>query len=135
MKKEDVKKVVKYWQKTAEHDYEIMLYLFKGKKYSESLFFGHIILEKILKGLVVQETKEQALKIHDLIRLTEIAKLKLPNKTLEYLKIVNRFNMRTRYPDAKLEFYKCCDLKYTKDNLEKIKKLYQELCQKLKQKK
>jgi hypothetical protein len=49
MKKEDVKKVIKYWQKTAEHDYEVMLYLFKGKKYSESLFFGHIILEKILK--------------------------------------------------------------------------------------
>ena len=135
MKKEDVKKVVEYWQATAEHDYEVMLYLFKGKKYSESLFFGHIILEKILKGLVVQKTKEQALKTHDLVRLAEIAELKPSNKILEYLKIVNRFNMRTRYPDAKLEFYKCCDLEYTKSNLEKIKKLYKELCQKLKQKK
>jgi len=135
MKKEDVKKVVEYWQATAERDYETMNGLFKIKRYPESLFFGHVVLEKILKGLVVEKTKEQALKTHDLIRLTEIAKLKLPNKTLEYLKIVNRFNMRTRYPDAKLEFYKCCDLKYTKDNLEKIKKLYQKLCQKLKQKK
>ena len=57
MKKEDVKKIVKYWQKTAEHDFETMLYLFKGKKYSESLFFGHIVLEKILKGLVVKKNQ------------------------------------------------------------------------------
>ncbi|MBW2661456.1 MAG: HEPN domain-containing protein [Deltaproteobacteria bacterium] len=135
MKKEDIKKIVKYWQKTAEHDYEVMLCLFKGKKYSDSLFFGHIVLEKILKGLVVEETKKEAPKTHDLVRLAEITKLELPSKTLEYLKIVNRFNMRTRYPDAKLEFYKCCDLEYTKNNLEKIKKLYKKLCQKLKQKK
>jgi len=112
-----------------------MLGLFKIKRYSDSLFFGHIVLEKILKGLVVQKTKEQAPKTHDLFRLAEITELKLSSRTLEYLKIVNRFNMRTRYPDAKLEFYKCCDLEYTKNNLEKIKKLYQELCQKLKQKK
>ena len=38
MKKEDVKKVVKYWQKTAEHDYETMLYLFKG--------FSHFVISK-----------------------------------------------------------------------------------------
>ena len=112
-----------------------MLYLFEGKKYSESLFFGHTVLEKILKGSVVKETNKEAPKTHDLIRLAEIAKLKLPNRTLEYLKIVNRFNMRTRYPDTKLQFYKSCDLEYTKNNIEKIKKLYKKLCQKLKQKK
>jgi len=132
MKKEDAKKIVKYWQATAEHDYETMVCLFKGKRYSDALFFGHIVLEKALKGLAVMETEKEAPYIHDLIRLAEIAKLKLPNETLEYLKIVNRFNMRTRYPDTKLEFYKCCDLEYTKDNIEKIKKLYKELCQKIK---
>ena len=135
MKKEDVKKVVEYWQATAERDHETMLGLFKIKRYPESLFFGHVVLEKILKALVVQEAKKEAPKTHDLVRLAEIAKLKLSDKTLEYLKIVNRFNMRTRYPDAKLEFYKCCDLEYTKNNLEKIKKLYKKLCQELKQKK
>jgi len=135
MKKEDVEKLFKYWQVTAKRDYETMLGLFKIKRYPESLFFGHIVLEKILKGLVAKETKKEAPKTHDLVRLAEIAKLKLPNRTLEYLKIVNRFNMRTRYPDTKLQFHKSCDLEYTKNNIEKIKKLYKKLCQKFKQKK
>ena len=57
MKKENVKKLTKYWQIIAERDYETMLGLFKIKRYPESLFFGHIVLEKILKGLVVAEIK------------------------------------------------------------------------------
>ncbi len=132
MKKEDIEKLIEYWLAMAERDYKTMLGLFKIKRYPESLFFGHIVLEKILKALVVQETKNEAPKTHDLVRLAEIAELKLPDEILEYLKIVNRFNMRTRYPDTKLEFHKCCDLKYTKDNVEKIKKIYKELCQKIK---
>ncbi|PIZ01270.1 DNA-binding protein, partial [bacterium (Candidatus Gribaldobacteria) CG_4_10_14_0_8_um_filter_33_9] len=69
MTEQNVKKIVEYWRKTAEYDYKTMVFLFKGKEYSNSLFFGHIVLEKILKALVVQRTKEQAPYIHDLVRL------------------------------------------------------------------
>lgn len=130
----DIKQLIKYWQVTSERDYETMLYLFKTKRYPETLFFGHIILEKILKAQVVKITKEEAPKTHDLVRLAELGRLDLIKEKVEYLKIVNRFNMRTRYPDAKLKFYKQCTRTYTVDNLNKIKKLYKELCQKLKQK-
>lgn len=54
-----------------------MIGLFKIKRYSDSLFFGHIVLEKILKALVVQKTKNQAPYSHDLIRLQETVKLEL----------------------------------------------------------
>ena len=129
------KRIIEYWQKTAEHDYEVMLYLFKGKKYSESLFFGHIVLEKILKGLVVQETKKQALYTHDLIQLKEIAKLELSQDEIKFLNKVNEFNIRARYPEYKLQFYKQCNRKYTKNYFDEIVKLYKKLCQILKQKK
>ena len=135
MKKEDVKKIVKYWQKTAKHDYEVMLYLFKGKKYPESLFFGHIVLEKILKGLVVQKTKEQALYTHDLIKLESIAELELSKDEKDLLDEVNDFNIRARYPEYKLQFYKQCDKEYTKNYFDNTVNLYKKLCQKLKQKK
>lgn len=69
MEKINVKKVVEYWSKIAKDDYETMLYLFRGKRYLYSLFLGHIILEKILKALVVQETKRQAEYTRDLVRL------------------------------------------------------------------
>ena len=135
MKKEDVKKIVKYWQATAEHDFGTMNSLFKIKRYPESLFFGHIVLEKIIKSLVVKETGKEAPYIHNLTKLAEIAKCDLLKDEMDLLDVVNKFNIRSRYPEYKLQFYKQCDKKYTKDYIDKITKLYKKLCQKLKQKK
>ncbi len=135
MKKGDVKKIVKYWQITAKRDYETMLGLFKIKRYPESLFYGHIVLEKILKGLAVKETEKEAPYIHDLIRLREIAKLELSQDEIRLLNKVNDFNIRARYPEYKLWFYKECTRKYTQEHFDEIAKLYKKLCQKLKQKK
>ncbi len=135
MKKEDVKIVVGYWQTTAEHDYKTMVCLFKGKRYSDSLFFGHIVLEKILKGLAVAEIKNEAPYIHNLTKLAELAKCDLSKDEMDLLDVVNKFNIRSRYLEYKLQFYKQCDKKYAQNYLDKITKLYQKLCQKLKQKK
>ena len=135
MKRQSVKKVAQYWTKTAEHDYETMLELFRIKRYSDSLFFGHIVLEKILKGLVVMETKTEAPYIHNLTKLAEIAKCDLFKEEMDLLDVVNKFNIRSRYPEYKLQFYKQCNRKYTKKYLDGIIKLYKKLCQKLKQKK
>ena len=135
MEKIDVKKVVKYWRETAKHDYETMLGLFKIKRYSDSLFFGHIVLEKILKGLVAAEIKNEAPYIHNLTKLAELSKCDLSEEELDLLDEVNDFNIRARYPEYKLQFYKRCDRKYAKNYLDEIIKLYKKLCQKLKQKK
>ena len=131
----EIKNTIEYWLETAKHDYQTMEYLFKGKKYSESLFFGHIVLEKILKALVVNETRKQAPYTHNLVELEKISKIGLGKELIEFLNQVNDFNIRARYPEHKFAFYKKCTLKYTKDNLEEIKNMYKNLCQKLKQKK
>ncbi|OGH88023.1 MAG: hypothetical protein A3J93_02525 [Candidatus Magasanikbacteria bacterium RIFOXYC2_FULL_42_28] len=128
----DKKGLVKYWVKTAEHDYDTMLALYRSKRYSACLFFGHIVLEKILKALVVQETKKDAPYIHNLIRLYELAKLESDDDLMIFLGQVNEFNIRTRYPEYKLDFYKKCTGEFTKKYHGKIKKLYNQLCQKIK---
>lgn len=130
MEKINIQELIKYWRDTAKYDYETMLSLFKSKRYSNSLFFGHLVLEKILKALVVQETKNHAKPIHNLIVLAEDAKINLSKAELEFLAEVNKFNIRARYPDYKLSFYKICDLNYTKPRLEKIKLIYKKLCNK-----
>lgn len=58
MSKEDIKKLIKYWVETAKHDYETMISLFKSKRYSDSLFYGHIVLEKNIKGNSSQRNKK-----------------------------------------------------------------------------
>jgi HEPN domain-containing protein len=135
MKRKDIKKSAEYWRLTAAHDYETMRGLFKIKRYSDCLFYGHIVLEKILKALVVGRTREQPPRIHDLIRLEELTEIGLNKDDLKLLNTVNGFNIRARYPGRRLSFYKICTREYALIYLEKIENLYERLCQELKLKK
>ena len=125
------KEVVKYWEGTAKHDYPTMSGLKKMKRYSDSLFFGHIVLEKILKALAVRATRRHAPRSHDLVLLHDLAKLDLAEDELTLLKEVNGFNIATRYPDFKLRFYKICTKEFTERYYGRIVALYKKLCQKL----
>ena len=135
MKREGYKKLVDYWQKTAAHDHKIMRSLFAAKHYDASLFFAHIVLEKILKALVVNETKKHALYTHDLVKLAEISTLSFSDQEIKFFNEVNDFNMDARYPEQKMEFYKICTKEYTKKYIKEVESIYKELCQKLKPKK
>ena len=114
------KELVKYWKTTAEHDYKTMLSLFVAKKFSNTLFFGHIVLEKILKAHVAKHSKKAAPYTHDLVRLYKMTNLKLNEKEIDVLDMANDFNIRSRYPDVKFRFYKLCTKDYTKQNLDEI---------------
>lgn len=135
MKEISINKLIAYWMATAEHDFVTMNALFKSKRYSDSLFFAHIVLEKILKAHVVKHTKDQAPRIHDLVRLQELAELEISKEEKDFLYTTNEFNLRARYPDYKLNLYKQVTKEYAKNYIDKTVGLYKKLCQKLKQKK
>lgn len=135
MKPISVKQSIEYWKKTAARDFDTMRGLMRLRRYPETLFFGHIILEKILKAHVVRKTKMQAPYIHDLVRLHDIAILNFSEDSIRLLEEVNDFNIRARYPEQKLIFYKRCTKSFTERYLDAITLLYKELCQRLKQKK
>ena len=130
-----IKRQIEYWQEGAQDDLKTARVLFDGKRHSGALFFGHIVLEKILKAFVVLETQKEAPKIHNLIRLHELGNVGLDEPTLKYIATVNAFNIRGRYEDYKKSFYKMCTKEYTAQNLNKIDEIYKMLCKKLKQKK
>lgn len=131
----DSKELIKYWLDSSKHDYDTMLGLFSIKRYADSLFYGHIILEKILKALSVQQNKKQARFTHNLVILAQEAKINCSKEQMELFAEINRFNIRARYPDIKLSFYKICDRKFAENYFNIIKKLYKHLCQKLAEKK
>jgi HEPN domain-containing protein len=127
-----MEEVVQYWIATAEHDRETMDVLFKTGRYSDSLFFGHIILEKILKGLVAKNTKEHPPYTHNLLQLHALSKISLEESETDFLGEMNDFNIRARYPEKRLELYKQCTKEFTEAYMEKINLLYKKLCQKAK---
>lgn len=135
MNSQSIQNIVRYWLKTAKHDYDTMVGLYSIKRYSDCLFYGHIVLEKILKAHVVKATGKQSPYTHDLARLHEIAGLNLSQETVDLLNQVNDFNIRARYPEHKLRFYKTCTASFTRGYFEKINTLYLHLCQLLKLKK
>jgi len=46
----DHKQVASYWYKTAAHDIKVMRSLFNNGHYSDALFYGQLVLEKLLKA-------------------------------------------------------------------------------------
>ena len=119
----NVQKVIEFWLKSAEDDFDTAEKLFAVKKYHHCLFFCHLFLEKAFKALVVKKTGQHALPIHNLVRLASCAKLKLSQKRKKELKAITGFNLEARYNSHKREFYK----KATKEFAEKWFKICKEI--------
>lgn len=127
-----VKKSIAFWKKGMEDNLKTMNSLHKSKRYSACLFFGHLVLEKALKILVMKATGEYAPRTHNLHRLAEVSRLGLKREEMDFLAMINTFNMEGRYPEEKFDFYKLCDKAYVDRFLPQIKKMYKKLCQLMK---
>ena len=57
----------------AREDFVFAKQLCDDKKYLWSLFIAQLTLEKVLKARVIEKTGKEAPKIHDLVRLAQIA--------------------------------------------------------------
>lgn len=130
-----VEQLIEYWIGNSKEKQKTMKNLYKDRRYADCLFFGHLILEQVLKALIVKETREPAPYKHNLSFLAKLANLSLDNEKMKLLTQANEFNMQARYPDEKLSFDKLCTKSFTDEYYEQINSLYKDLCQLLKQKK
>jgi len=110
-----------YWIESSDRDFVTMQHLFKKKDYTWSLFIGHLVIEKLLKAYYVNNVDNQPPFIHNLLRLAEKSDLKLNEDQKDFLVTVTAFNIRARYDDYKLAFFKTCTKNYTQKWIEEIK--------------
>lgn len=110
MSKDDL---IKYWFSTAGEDFKVASSLFKLKHYPQCLFFCHLSLEKLLKWLIVKNTKKDTPFSHDLEKLALFAGLEMSKKDVDILNEITSFNIAGRYGDEKFEFYR----KYNKKDV------------------
>lgn len=113
--------LIKYWFSSAKQDWETTQALLKSHRYMHALFFCHLTLEKTLKGIITQN-KETPPITHDLLLLTEKAKIELSAEQAQLLSDVNAFNIRARYDDYKNSFYKRATASYAKKYIKEINK-------------
>jgi len=98
--------------------------MLKSKDNHWALFIGHIVIEKLIKALIIQNSEGVAVpRSHDLLLLAQKANLKTDECKEDLLDLISTFNMNTRYPDYKQVFYKKCTDRYTGERAAEIKEV------------
>jgi HEPN domain-containing protein len=95
----DIAKQIAFWRDGAQEDLIVAEELLEGGRVRHGLFFLHLALEKILKAHVCRQTHDLAPRLHNLVRLAELAERHLPQQYMGILAEMNRFAIAGRYPD------------------------------------
>ncbi len=91
---------ITHWLTTSEDDELSMLSLFKDGRYTHSLFFGHLYLEKICKALWIKNNIGNTPPfIHNLVKLLNGINTGLSSDDILFLNKLNEYQLSGRYPD------------------------------------
>ena len=99
---------IAYWIKSSGKDWKAAKHLFEKGDYAYSLFFGHLAIEKLFKGIFVEKLNEVPPYTHRLVFLAEKVGLEMSSERLELLEVITDFHLEARYPDEKFSFFKKC---------------------------
>ena len=94
-----VEKNIAFWRDSAAEDFDVVTVLFGNGRYRYALFFAHLATEKMLKALVVKKTRAHPPKIHNLLRLVQLADLFVDDEHMSTLKRRNAYQIEGRYPE------------------------------------
>lgn len=117
--------LMNYWLNSSDEDYDAMQVMFKNKKNTWTLFLGHLVIEKLLKGLYAKKNKDNpyTIKSHNLLALAEKCNLELTDEQIEKLQIITQFNISARYDDYKENFKQKCTDEYTLKQVKNIEEV------------
>ncbi len=120
----DAGQVTAYWLTEAQESLQVADHLVEKGDYSYALFFGHLAIEKVLKGLYAARLQQHAPPIHNLLRLARSIGLEPDADQTEALITITAFNIEARYPDLKRAFRRQCTAAYTQQQLATIKEVF-----------
>jgi HEPN domain-containing protein len=95
----DISKQIEFWRAGSREDFVVAQELIGRGRIRHGLFFLHLSLEKAIKAHVCRTTGDLAPRIHNLVRLTELAGMQLSQERFDTLAEMNAFNIEGRYPD------------------------------------
>jgi len=109
---------IDYWLNSAEEDRLSSEVLFEKKRYLHSLFWAHLMLEKLAKALWVKNHDDDIPpKVHNIVWLLEESNVNLGDDQMAFLVKFNRFQLSARYPDYMNKIDKICTNDFTMEEL------------------
>jgi len=119
----DARAVAQYWFAQAEEALTVADHLIEKGDYSYALFFGHLAVEKELKGLHAIRQGRHAPPVHNLLRLAKAAGIEPGQTRTEGLIRITAFNIEARYPDPKQDFQRKCTADYAAEQMTAIREV------------
>ena len=104
------------WYFQSDYDLETAVDMLKSGRTVYCVFMCHLSLEKALKGLLVKRTGDFPSKSHSLIYFLEKLELELDETQYEFVFMLNKISVPTRYPDDLRKLFAA----YTKERTELI---------------
>jgi len=89
----DVQKQVECWKKSSQEDFAAAESLLDKGHWRHCLFFAHLAIEKMLKAHVTRKTNDVPPKIHNLVRLAEVAELSLTPEQIGFLRSFDMYQL------------------------------------------
>lgn len=95
---------IDYWMQSSNDDFEVYNLLLRNSNYSHALFIANLCLEKLIKAHFVKDNNSNVPpKVHNLVFLVKQTNLKLSDEQMNFLTIINDFQLQGRYPDYKFK--------------------------------
>lgn len=115
---------ITFWISQANDDWNAVDTLYKGKNYLQSLFFAHLVIEKLSKSLWIKYNKDNVPpKTHNLIHLLSSTPIELTDDKSEFLLTLNRFQLEGRYPEYLTKMRNICNEQFTKSMINSTNEL------------
>jgi HEPN domain-containing protein len=119
----DAQVVAQYWFDEAKEALTVADHLIERGDYSYALFFGHLAVEKEIKGLHAIRRGEHAPPIQNLLRLARAAGLEPDEARTEIFLRTTAFNIEARYPDPERDFRRKCTAEYAAEQMAAIREV------------
>lgn len=118
------KEHIDFWLTQAEDDWTAVDTLLKGRNYLQSLFFAHLVIEKISKALWIKHNEGNVPpRTHNLIHLLSTTPVELNDDKSEFMLSLNRFHLEGRYPDYLTKMHSICNESFTNKMIAETNKL------------
>lgn len=118
----DVGKQITYWRTGSDEDWAVAHELVESGRTRHGLFFAHLAIEKMLKAHVCRVTQDIAPRIHNLLRLAELAGLTPSERQRLFLARFDRYQLEGRYPDTLVD---TLEASKAQEELEEARKMLQ----------
>ena len=95
----DFMNTVNRWIAQAQYDLDTPLAMLESKRHLYVIFCCQQAIEKAIKAVILQKTQKFPPRLHNLLRLAEIAEIEIEEDTRTFPGELSAYYIQTRYPD------------------------------------